>query len=402
MDLRNSIVASLFIGLVATVCGAQNAQWTPNSPGSVNRTNETPLRVASRPVNRAPTRSNRSVGPIGSEAISSLSRSGKLPNVAGQVWQEYDISSFTKRLRDQDHPEQAVIDWILRETGTNTWFGEPMGVLSANDEVVRVYHTPEIQAVVKGVIDRFLNSRSEANEVAVRLVTVDRPDWRVKALSMLTPVQTQTPGIEAWLMSRENAALLLHALSERGDFQEHNTSNLTIYSGQTHTIRSTRPRIFPASTNPSNSTWRGNANLDQVNEGFLLEISPLVAADSNAIEAVIKCSVNQVERLTKLRVHNVDQFGMYRQSKIQVPQISSWQLHERFRWPTNEVLLISRGLVATPGPTASNHGVNKLFGRNAPRADALLFLESRSEIRTTEDNRSLAARTDAANYRGRY
>ena len=54
---------------------------------------------------------------------------GVLPNEHGQVWREYDISPYTQRVRDVDKPEQAVIDWILRETGTEVWFAEPLGIL---------------------------------------------------------------------------------------------------------------------------------------------------------------------------------------------------------------------------------------------------------------------------------
>ena len=97
-------------------------------------------------------------------------------------------------------------------------------------------------------LPRFLNSRSEANEISIRLVTIEKPDWRLRAAAMLTPVATETPGVEAWLLTRENAALLMSELSKRPDYREHSSPNLTIYSGQTHTLKSTRPRIFATGT----------------------------------------------------------------------------------------------------------------------------------------------------------
>lgn len=328
----------------------------------------------------------------------SRSKTG-LSAAAGQVWRKYDISTFTRRLRNQDKPEQVLVDWILRETGTNAWFGETMSVLSASPDSIRVYHTPEVHAVIERLMDRFLNSRSEQNEVAVRLVTVTHPNWRARALPRMVPVKTQTPGIEAWILSREDAALLLNELSHRGDFREHNSPNLTIYNGQTHTIKSTRPRLF--TTNAGSNAVLGT-NIEQFDEGFSMQISPLVSADNRSVEAVIKCNVDQVEQMSPLRVNSMDQFGMIRQSQIEVPQISSWQLHERFRWPTNEVLLISRGIVATPSPTGTQ-GINRLLGsKKAPRANALLFMESRSQVEDFRSRESMANRTDSANYRGRY
>jgi hypothetical protein len=54
------------------------------------------------------------------------------------------------------------------------------------------------------------------------------------------------------------------------------------------------------------------------------------------------------------------------------------QMHERFRWPTDHVLLLSIGVVATPGPEAANPIVDAipLLPKSAPRADALLMVES--------------------------
>ena len=64
--------------------------------------------------------------------------SGTLPSDGGQIWREYDISPYTSRAKNQDKPEQAVIDWILRETGTDVWFSEPLGILSAGRKTLRV------------------------------------------------------------------------------------------------------------------------------------------------------------------------------------------------------------------------------------------------------------------------
>lgn len=399
---------SRFPGFVWTFCAAiavavntsfVQAQLLPNPTASL------PAPVTSQagateplvPSNRQGTKLQENYDGVGfrSRDRGQLSLTGD----NGQVWREYDISTFTRRLRDQTKPEQVIVDWILRETGTDAWFGETMSVLSATPDVIRVYHTPQIQEIVERLMDRFLNSRSEQNEVAVRLVTVNSPNWRARALPIMTPVDTQTPGIEAWILSRENAALLLSELSRRPDYQEHNSPNLTIFNGQTHLLKSTRPRLYTTHSGTSNSPWGGN--VEQVDEGFSLQISPLVAADSQSIEAVIKCKVDQVEQMSPLRVSSVDSFGVVRHSQIQVPQLASWQLHERFRWPVGDVLLISRGVVATPGPT-SRQGIGRVLGGKAPRADALLFLESRSGLDNYRQRSTVAERTSSANYRGRY
>ena len=47
-----------------------------------------------------------------------------LPRSEGQVFRRYDLRPYTGRIDSNLTPQQAVIDWILRETGTATWFNE--------------------------------------------------------------------------------------------------------------------------------------------------------------------------------------------------------------------------------------------------------------------------------------
>jgi len=89
--------------------------------------------------------------------------------------------------------------------------------------------------------------------------------------------------------------------------------------------------------------------------------------------------------------------------EVQVPQLVSWRLHERFRWPTDQVLLLSCGVVATPAAEPRTLGFSRLLGTNPGRADALLFIESNgkaSQVRLGAER--TANRNGDANYRGRY
>ena len=51
-----------------------------------------------------------------------------LPNAQGQVWREYDISPYTVRVTSTNRPEQAIVDWVLRETGYEARHAEPLGI----------------------------------------------------------------------------------------------------------------------------------------------------------------------------------------------------------------------------------------------------------------------------------
>jgi hypothetical protein len=301
---------------------------------------------------------------------------GILPNEHGQVWREYDISPYTLRVRDVAKPEQAIVDWILRETGTEVWFTEPLGILNASSTTLRVYHTPEMQERVRGIVERFAGGGSEAHALGVRLMTVGSPNWRVRALSLVKPVDVKSPGVEAWLLSRENAAALYDQLKSRGDFREHSSPHVEIANGQSHKLARTQPRQYTRGiqlrqTFPFYDTIPG-----KIDEGYSLEISPLLSLDGQTMEAAITCSVDQIEKLVPLSI-DVPVGGQTQRVQVHVPQVVSWRLSERFRWPTSEVLLLSCGVVATPAPGATGimSMLSSPLGLAGNRADALLMIE---------------------------
>ncbi len=143
---------------------------------------------------------------------------GESPRDQGQVWREYDISPYTVRVTTTNRPEQAIVDWILRETGYEAWHSEPLGLLSANQRVLRVYHTPQMHAVVADVVDRFLNGEAESHAFSLRVVTIGHPGWRAKAQTMLHPVSVQTQGIQAWLVHRRRRGLAPGRIAQRHRF----------------------------------------------------------------------------------------------------------------------------------------------------------------------------------------
>jgi hypothetical protein len=309
--------------------------------------------------------------------------SGILPNEHGQVWREYDISPYTLRVKDVARPEQAIIDWVLRDTGTEVWFAEPLGILSASSTVLRVYHTPEMHQRVQGVVERLVSGNPEAQALGFKLMTVGSPNWRARAISLVKPVDVKSPGVEAWIMSRENAALLYEQLKTRGDFREHSAPRVEIANGQSQTLARTQPRKYVRSVQLKQAFPFYDLVPGQIDEGYSLEISPLLSLDGQTIEAAIDCHVDQVEKLVPLAI-DVPIGNQSQRVQIQVPQVASWRLSERFRWPVNEVLLLSCGVVANPAPSATGvFAILSPLGVSSGRADALLMIEQRSAGETT-------------------
>ncbi len=330
----------------------------------------------------------------------------ELPNEAGQVWRDYDITPYTSRVTTTAKPEQAIIDWILRETGTDVWFGEPLGMLHANKSTLRVYHTPEMQEVVTEVVTKFVDSQAEVKKLGVRMVTVTSPNWRRLAYRMMQPVSVKTPGIEAWLMSKENAAVLLNELRQRSDFREHHAADLLVHNGQSSTISMLQPRTFVRGVRATQTFPGYELQSDQIEEGFAMEVSPLLTPDDKMIDAVLKCRVDQIEKFVTVDV-DVPTAGTRQAVDIQIPQMVSWRLHERFRWPSDQVLLISCGVVARPqsgvGGTAPQlPSLAGLLPERPPRAEGLMFVEFKGDAKTGAGQPVTTAQPAAVDSRGRY
>ncbi|PQO34759.1 hypothetical protein DTL21_14770 [Bremerella cremea] len=330
----------------------------------------------------------------------------ELPNGAGQVWRDYDITPYTSRVTTTAKPEQAIIDWILRETGTDVWFGEPLGMLHANKSTLRVYHTVEMQEVVTEVVTKFVDSQAEVKKLGVRMVTVTSPNWRRLAYRMMQPVSVKTPGIEAWLMSKENAAVLLNELRQRSDFREHHAADLLVHNGQSSTISMLQPRTFVRGVRATQTFPGYELQSDQIEEGFAMEVSPLLTPDDKMIDAVLKCSVDQIEKFVTVDV-DVPTSGTRQAVDIQIPQMVSWRLHERFRWPSDQVLLISCGVVARPqagiaGTAPQLPSLAGLLPERPPRADGLMFVEFKGDAKTGAGQPVRSAQPAAVDSRGRY
>jgi len=182
--------------------------------------------------------------------------------------------------------------------------------------------------------------------------------------------------------------LLLNGLSKRSDFRQHSGGLLTNNDGQTLVLEKKQPVQFVR-----NLRWANNSNLGAggvqpemttINEGYRLQISCLSSLDNKTIDACVECEVNQVEKLSTVKVSVPDATGNPMPMNLQIPQLVSWKLRERFRWPADQVLVLGCGVVASPEPqTSGGNGLGglKLLGNRSDRVEALLFLDYRGPTR---------------------
>src|SRR5262249_32738145 len=141
-----------------------------------------------------------------------------------------------------------------------------------------------------------------------------------------------------------------------------------------------------------------------------LEFSPLLSADSRMVDAVLKCHIDQVEALRPVMVDVPVGLGINQTVKLDVPQMSQFRLHERFRWPVDQVLLVSLGLVPSPyrpsQPLVNIKSLGSLnFGEQIPtRCEVLVLIECKGKntSATVQTGQNGLRRTVRTSYHHRY
>ncbi len=333
--------------------------------------------------------------------------SATLPQGNGQERREYDLRPYTGYLTKYDRPHQAVVDWIIRETGSDVWFTEPFGYLSADRDSLSVYHTPEMHQVVGSMVERFVAGEKDPQVLHLSVMTVGNPNWRTRTHMLMQHVSVDSAGLQAWLLTKENAAIVMSLLKQRTDVREVQAVDMVTYNGQTEKLASTRGRNYVQNIRQAPTGWPPyEPQTGEVQEGYRLEMSPLLSVDRRTIDCVIKANIDQVDKLLPVDLDLPLPSGEMHRARIEVPQVVSWRLHERFRWPTDMVLLLSCGVVASPERSTSSIpllNLNSLTGTTAGRADALMFVEFRGRV---NDNLPAAAPQVAdrsgSGTRGRY
>jgi hypothetical protein len=400
----------------ASVAGSGSPAGSPSpasssNPGVSPSSNVIPSLEAAAPSSRSATTSSPASAPVRSSTVA-------LPNSSGQYWMEYDLRPYTQNLKSLDRPQQAVIDWILRDTGTDVWFSEPTGILTADRNTLRVYHNEGMQQIVKHAYERFVNGPIEPQLFGLRIITINNPNWRQRALAWMRSVEVESPGVQGWLLNKENAAMLLAMLRSRGDVRETPLPELTLMNGQTQNIEQLRSRNYVREYLRQEQPYIAYVPVnDEIQEGFRLELSPLMSTDLKTMDVHLKCSIDQVEKLNQVAVDLPTAMGGLQSAQVSVPQLVSWRLHERFRWPTDQVLVLSCGVIAAPTASSDNtllnnpsatafFGLNRLLPTAAGlRADALLVIEYRGDAARQLPSTNAASTTPMAGNpvsRGRY
>jgi len=299
--------------------------------------------------------------------------SAQLPTDAGQVYRTYDIAPFVK----QNGPgsQRHVVDWVLQDTGYASWHGDVVASLSADESQLKCYHTPAMQTRVGEIAARFTGDAAAPHRFSIRVLGVGSPSWRNDARALLEPIPAATPGVQAWIMAREEAAVLVGMLRRRGDCQELPTGPVLAGNGLPAVLSGGRKRPYVQSVVPRPDAPPGWQTLAaSCDEGMTIDVQPLLSRDGTAVEAVLRCRIDQIERMAPVAVTvpTPDQ----QRVQVEVPQLSAVRVGERFRWPANQVLVVGLGLVPWPIPGQNAAGSASLL-TDAKRTDVVVVVEPR-------------------------
>jgi len=295
----------------------------------------------------------------------------QLPNDAGQTWKTYDLEPFVKVAGAGS--ERHVVEWILQETGYPAWHGAIPASLSAADGKLSCYHTPEMQAQVAEIVERFVGEADAPHRFTVRVFGVDGPGWRAKARPALQPITTATPGVQAWIVPRETAAAVLATLRSRSDVAELPTGPVLAANGLPASVKGGRQQGYVEDYVQTPNAWPGwQPKQATCDEGLAVDLHPLVSRDGTVVEAAFRCRIDQIERMAPI---SLPAPAGGQAVAAQVPQMAAVRIGERFRWPASHTLVIGLGLVPWPVP-AQNGTVSALLP-GVERRDVVVVVEPR-------------------------
>ena len=296
---------------------------------------------------------------------------GQIPASAGQVWKTYDIAAYVTQ--SGEGSQRHVVDWILQDTGYPAWHGDTPASLSADAQMLSCFHGPEMQAKVGEIVARFVEDAATPHRFSVRVLGLDGPGWRAEARPALVAIPAATPGVQAWIAPRETAAAVLARLRSRSDCHELPTGPVLAANGLPATLSGGRKQPYVQDIAPRPDVWPGcQMQSSTCDEGLAIDIQPLLSRDRTAVEAVVRCRIDQLERLAQVSLASpVNQ----QRVQVEVPQVAAVRVGERFRWPANQTLFIGLGLVPWPVPAQNVAAVSLLT--DDKRCDVVIVVEPR-------------------------
>lgn len=305
-----------------------------------------------------------------------------LPAESGQFWMVYDITPYTKLYPTLTAPQRAITSWILHDTGEDFWHGEPFGVFSADKEKIVVYHGEKVQRYISNVLDRFMDPSKKNELFSVTIVVVDSPDWRTRGAEWIHPYPVHTKGISGWTLDAAGYQALRQSLAKRSDFLELNAERNVVPNTETFGwVLPSPARSYIRDIQVSQSAPSGYvADSAAIDEGYRMEITPLLSTTGDLIEFLFFCDSTAVEKMYPFSLKVPTAAAPRQQLTAETPQIAHRTLKDKISFPKNQVFLLDLGMIPIMTEKQSEPGlvdsIAKTFGGKSNYKNVLVFIQS--------------------------
>jgi hypothetical protein len=267
---------------------------------------------------------------------------------AGQLWRDYNLSPYTSRLNEVAHPEQSVVDWILKQTGPETWHGEDPAVLSASRGRLRVFHRQDVQNDIAEIVERFTRPVQPQVSMRVQLITTADLNWRNGLVHLMKPVAVGPDGQHVWLVAPEDLALIRNRLKldrQPGLVNQRVLAN----NGQPTTIETGQTVNYISGLDLQSGIYVAyQPIIARLTEGVKATLTPLWTADGSAVDLEVQVTTRHVTKLHYAQSAAPLRSGS-QETVVQVPEVSATSLDQTLNWPVSQILLISTGVHPTKG-----------------------------------------------------
>ncbi len=312
-----------------------------------------------------------------------------LPNQNGQFWIVYDITPFTERFSSTTEPQKSIVEWIRFDSGKDFWHKEPFCILSASRERLYVYHNADVQQYVSNVVDRFIDPTKSVFTCSIRVVAVQSPEWRLRAIQYLTPASLRLEGngvdAQGWIVERDHLKKIIGDLEKRSDYLELNDSGSKVPNGNTFGWAAAAPRKTLARDYRIDleATSGYRADVSSIDEGYRVEATPLLSIGGETLEVTFRYNATVVERTKTFGMRVPTTTSPRQQLEVERPHIVSCDVCGKISFPRTKSFIVDLGMVPLTGAKKINdskggvaESVSNFVGVKTSFYDVLIIFDS--------------------------
>lgn len=300
------------------------------------------------------------------------------PSGTGGEWRKFGIEKYTRLTQNQDSsPQNAIVEWIFRRTGSSVWHGDKIAVLSAGRSQIRAYNDPKVLDQVEEMVERFTDAYADVLSIRVQIAAANDPRWRYAVYQRLNYHEGGPNGQQIWTAKVEDAALILSQMSVSQSMSLLADKEYKVINGQTLTIEALVKKDYIAGLQRASATGLGYQQAQkQLSEGIVLRMSPLLSFEGDQIELALDLRANTIKKLYSTKVVAPREVGPGEMS-LDVPEVHESRLNQTIPdWPLDRTLIISAGIL--PGILQNKNSVlNRIPGWTPGNTELLLFLNAK-------------------------